>query len=144
MAYAHNLAKEIDVFQTWIKEIEDKPEINSAEEAYAALRAVLQSLRDRLPVGEAVHLSAQLPLIARGIYFEGWKPSKVPESYDLQQFFDKIRTHLNGKCARADPGLLAGHVFEVMANHISRGELKHVHDGLPKDLQKLLGGKIAA
>ena len=74
MTYPHNLSREINVFQEWIKDIQAKPEIGAPEEAYAVLRAVLQTIRDRLTVNEAAHLSAQLPTIARGIFFEGWRP----------------------------------------------------------------------
>jgi uncharacterized protein (DUF2267 family) len=47
-------------------------------DAYKVLRAVLQTLRDRLPLDEAVHFGAQLPMPLRGFYYEDWKPSQAP------------------------------------------------------------------
>jgi hypothetical protein len=44
---------------------------------YQALCAVLHVMRDRLPVEEAVHLGAQLPMLVRGFYDEGWKPAAL-------------------------------------------------------------------
>ncbi|WP_197496500.1 DUF2267 domain-containing protein [Mycobacterium sp. 1274761.0] len=44
--------------------------------SYAALRAVLHALRDRLPVNEAAQLGAQLPMLVRGIYYTGWNPAQ--------------------------------------------------------------------
>ena len=40
--------------------------------AYLALRTVLHTLRDRLTIEEAVQLGAQLPMLVRGFYYEGW------------------------------------------------------------------------
>jgi uncharacterized protein (DUF2267 family) len=47
-------------------------------QSYAALRAIMHALRDRLTVNEAVQLGAQLPILLRGVYYDGWAPSKAP------------------------------------------------------------------
>ncbi|MDQ1568071.1 MAG: hypothetical protein QOF96_2951, partial [Actinomycetota bacterium] len=76
-----------DVFATTIektnrilKEIEEAygwpPE--RRQQSYHALTAVMHALRDRLTVEEASDLAAQLPALVRGLYYEGWKPAKVP------------------------------------------------------------------
>ena len=44
--------------------------------AYLALRTVLHALRDRLTLEEAVQLGAQLPMLVRGFYYEGWTLKK--------------------------------------------------------------------
>ena len=58
--------------QVWLNDLmselgwEEKP-----QKACLALRTALHSLRDRLTNEEAVHLGAQLPILIRGIYYEG-------------------------------------------------------------------------
>jgi uncharacterized protein (DUF2267 family) len=84
----------------WLKEIMDDlgPD---RQRAYHAPRAVLHTLRDRLTVEEAAHLSAQLPLLVRGIYFEGWHPAHKPTTERSQEdFLEQVRTRLQGR--RAD------------------------------------------
>src|SRR5215211_7269949 len=43
--------------------------------AWHVLGAVLRTLRNRLPIGLAAHLGAQLPLLVRGLYYDQWRPS---------------------------------------------------------------------
>ena len=60
-------------------------------------RPVLHTLRDRLTVEEAAHLSAQLPLLIRVIYFEGWHPAHKPTKERFkEQFLDQIAARRPG------------------------------------------------
>ena len=63
----------------WLKAVAEQLQLDR-HDAYIALRAVLHALRDRLPPEVAVHLGAQLPMLVRGLYYEGWhmagKPTK--------------------------------------------------------------------
>ena len=54
----------------WLKAIEEELELDSRQQAYSALRAVLHALRDRVPPEVAIKLGAQLPILVRGIYYE--------------------------------------------------------------------------
>jgi uncharacterized protein (DUF2267 family) len=55
-------------------------------------RAVLHVLRDRLPVPEAAHFGAQLPMLVRGFYYDNWKPATAPKKIKTaQEFYDAVR-----------------------------------------------------
>ena len=59
--------------------------------AYRMLRAFLHLLRDRLTVEERAHLAAQLPHLWRGVFYEGWVPSRTPDSFrDRETFLQRF------------------------------------------------------
>jgi uncharacterized protein (DUF2267 family) len=62
----------------WVEQMAGELGIRDQAEALAALRAGLQALRDRLGVEEVAQLSAQLPLLVRGLLFENWDPTGKP------------------------------------------------------------------
>ena len=82
-AKTNRVLREIEEAYGWPKE--------RRNQSYAALRAVLHALRDRLPVDEASQLGAQLPMLVRGIYYSGWDPSKVPVKMSRDEFMQRIR-----------------------------------------------------
>ena len=62
----------------WLDEVMRQAGWSDRQKAYLALRVVLHALRDRLPVDEAAHLSAQLPMLGARHFFEGWHPAGTP------------------------------------------------------------------
>ncbi len=74
--------KTIQTTNSWLNEIGEDlgPD---RQRCYNALRAVLFALRDRLTVEEAADLSAQLPMLIRGIFYEGYRPSIMPQRDSL-------------------------------------------------------------
>jgi uncharacterized protein (DUF2267 family) len=54
--------------QAWLKDLRQDGSFASEEQAYTALRAVLQSLRNRLTVDRAAQLTARLPKPVRDFY----------------------------------------------------------------------------
>jgi len=59
----------------WLKTLAEQMHIEDRHDAYRALRSVLHVLRDRLTTEQAVHLGAQLRLLVRGIFYDGWRSS---------------------------------------------------------------------
>jgi uncharacterized protein (DUF2267 family) len=120
----------------WIDEVAGALGTDDRRVAYAALRAVLHALRDRLALGEAVDLSAQLPVLIRGVYFDGWRPSHKPEKWHLDDFLAVVQQHL-GPANDVPARSVATAVFGVIAQHVSKGEIDDVYNALPKDLREL-------
>ncbi|MCG5218129.1 DUF2267 domain-containing protein [Streptosporangium sp. KLBMP 9127] len=107
------------------------------KQSYTALRVVLHALRDRLTVEESAHLAAQLPLLIRGVYFDGWRPSVVPVKADREEFLDRVR----GEIAFDYQGgteTLVKTVLQALRRHITDGEWEDVKSSMPKDLASVL------
>ena len=78
--------KTLQTTNIWLDEIME--EIGQDRQAaWHVLGAVLRTLRDRLTVDESAHLSAQLPLLIRGLYYDQWQPSHVPTKCRTKEEF---------------------------------------------------------
>src|SRR5687767_3740750 len=80
----------------WVKDMSAAIGTHDRHRGHQALRAGLHALRDRLPPEEAVQLGAQLPLVVRGLYYEGWKPTQTPrKARDVDDFTWLVQQHLD-------------------------------------------------
>jgi len=136
MSVPATISHAMQQMQVWLKSLCDSGGYAGETEALAVLRAVLHQLRDRLTPAEAVDLGAQLPLIARGIYYEGWRPSKTPEMVRSQDEF------LEGVSAKLAPHPIAAQsatrdVFSLLAQAIDSGEIADVINQLPAGIKEL-------
>jgi len=106
--------------------------------AYGALREVLHGLRDRLPVEQAVALGAQLPMLIRGLYYEGWRPSGKPAKTTKAEFLASIQKHFGSSTlSKLEAEGLARVVLQVLAQHVTGGEVEDIKGVLPKELREL-------
>jgi uncharacterized protein (DUF2267 family) len=134
----------IDVFETtlhkanrWLKELMEELGWEDRHAAYLALRATLHALRDRLTVEEVAHLGAQLPMLIRGVYYEGWDPTgkPVPERR-VEAFLLRIAQQFADD-PLADPEPIARGVFRMLARRVSDGEIEDIKHVLPASIREL-------
>jgi uncharacterized protein (DUF2267 family) len=134
----------LEVFDTtlhktnsWLKELMGVLGWEDRHRAYLALRATLHALRDRLTVEEVAQLGAQLPMLVRGFYYEGWDPTGKPlRIRDKEQFLARIRQQFRGDDS-VDPELVARDVFTVLANRITQGEIEDIKHVMPVEIREL-------
>jgi uncharacterized protein (DUF2267 family) len=121
----------------WLKELMTVLGWEQKQKAYDALRAVLHALRDRLTVDETAQLGAQLPMLIRGIYYEGWDPSRKPERVrHKEEFLARIQQGFRAGDL-IDPEEVARAVFTVLENRVSAGEIQDVESVLPAEMREL-------
>ena len=134
----------LEVFDTtlhktnsWLKDLSQALGQSDRHWAYLILRATLHALRDRLTVEEVAQLGAQLPMLIRGFYYEGWDPTGKPlKARHKEQFLARIEQELRGD-ERVEPERLARAVFAVLAQRVSQGEIDDVRHVLPAEIREL-------
>ena len=125
----------------WLKELMGMLDCEERHEAYLALRATLHALRDRLTIEETAQFAAQLPMLIRGFYYEGWDPTGKPlKERHRDEFLKRIKEELRAYEIDAEETVRA--VFLVLANRISKGEIEDVEHVLPKEIRDLWPSKV--
>jgi len=121
----------------WIESVAHNMGSTDMERSYHVLRSVLHAVRDRLPGDEAVHLGAQMPMLVRGFYYEGWRPSATPERYrHKQDFLDHI-AHDVPSLDPAQRERAATAVFTVLDQELRGGETSQVRNAMPEEVRDL-------
>ena len=122
----------------WLKDLMERLGTDNRRYAYRVLRAYLHVLRDRLTVDEAAQLAAQLPHLLRGVFYEGWDPSRTPETYrDRETFLARLaeRAQLSGPEEAATAARAA---TDVLRRRIAEGEMEDVLQILPAPIRTML------
>lgn len=126
----------LQITNTWLDDI---MEIVGPDRqiAWHILGAVLRTLRDRLTLGLAAHLGAQLPLLVRGLYYDQWQPSKQPSDLrSAEEFLDHVAEGLTG-IRPVDVKEATRAVFKVLENHIEPNQVANVREALPANIRSL-------
>jgi uncharacterized protein (DUF2267 family) len=122
---------------SWVTELAEDLGWDDRRRAYKAMGAVLHALRDRLSVAATADLGAQLPLLVRGLYYEGWNPHGKPvKERKKEAFLAHIATAM-----RDDPGIfpegVAWAVFKLLERRVSAGEIADIQHVLPAEIRAL-------
>lgn len=121
----------------WINELAARLGWKSKRSALRLLRATLQHLRDHLMADEVAQLSAQLPLLIRGIFFEGWVPKRTPvRERRAESFVGAIATQM-GETPEYRGEIDIRSVFDLLNSRLSAGEVEDIRACLPKDIRAM-------
>ena len=126
----------------WLRDILSQLKWQSKESAYQALRGTLHALRDRLPAEKAVDLAAQLPLVVKGMYYDGWTLRDKSEKFKKEEFARRVHAQFEFDDS-VNPAEVIRAVLRVMHKHMSEGELRDVKLNMPKDIQEWFPEEIA-
>lgn len=141
MAKAAILDSSIQKTHEWLNQVGDELGFDNEHAAYAALRATLHTIRDRLPVELVAHFGAELPLMVRGIYYDGWHPSaaRLKESHS-RPFCESMRHELQGHNELQHVEDVARSVLRVLDQRLDPGQIGKVVDAMPEEARRLWRG----
>ncbi len=134
----------LDVFDTtvqesnlWLKDLMGYMGTEDRRQAYRVLKATLHAVRDRIGPRNAVHLGAQLPMLLRGLYYEGWKMDATPtKERHMQAFLEHVERDARD-ALNMDTEAAVRAVFEVMWDKIDPGEVAKIIELFPMELRDL-------
>jgi uncharacterized protein (DUF2267 family) len=137
-----SLDRSIERTNQWLGDVATSFETEDRKLAYRVTRSWLHTLRDRLPVTVAAHLAAQLPELLRGVFYEGWNPSKVPAKYGRDEYIARFAR--NAQIHNTEVRKTGQLVTSAMRRHLSDGVVNEAFGVLPADIRELLEPAAAA
>jgi len=138
MAHIEEFNKIVKNAESWINDVAEEMKTDNRTAALHATRATLRALRDRLPVTQAAHIGAQLPLLIAGYFYEGWKPASTPtKERSPEEFMAKVQANIDnlGHPLKAED--VVSPVFRVLAGKVSEGEARDIQKALPEKVREL-------
>ena len=119
--------------EQFIAEVRNLAELDTNEDAKKAIRATLETLKERLAGNEPSNLAAQLPPeIAVFVEGEGGR-----EAFSVQEFYERVAEKEGANSEEAVKHARA--VATVLQTAVTGGELEDVRSQLGNDYEELFG-----
>ncbi|MGN6795664.1 MAG: DUF2267 domain-containing protein [Streptosporangiaceae bacterium] len=137
-----SLDRSIDKTNAWLADVAANFGTEDRRLAYRVTRSWLHTLRDRLPVPIAAHIAAQLPELLRGVFYEGWNPSKVPIKYGKDEYIARFAK--DAQIHHTEVPRAGRLVTSAFGKHLSAGAMNEAFGALPADIRRLVAGPDGA
>ncbi len=125
----------LETTRQWLQDLQEQMGLDDEQRAFVIMRAVLQTLRDRLTIEGAAHFAAQLPMLLQGVYYHGWTPRGKPVKIrDREEFLDRVAENL---MRQHNPEEACRAVFSVVARRMAPGQIENVRSILPEPIRDL-------
>ncbi|MFZ3179235.1 MAG: DUF2267 domain-containing protein [Methylocystis silviterrae] len=127
----------VQLSNQWLNELMPAVDWEDKHRAYRLLRATLHALRDRLTAHEAAQFGAQLPMLIRGFYYDGWHMTdRAPAERTKSAFLGHVEAAFK-QDPNADTEALVREVFKLLTHKLSPGQISDVKHVLPPEVRAL-------
>jgi uncharacterized protein (DUF2267 family) len=140
----HDFDAALQKANEWVHEMATELGTADAHRGHTALRVGLHALRDRLGVAEVVQLGAQLPLVIRGLYYEGWNPSGKPVRVRRAEEFLELIDERAPLGLGFESQAVASALFRLLTHRLSPGEAEGLRHVLPRSISQLWANAAGA
>lgn len=131
-----NVDHSIDKTNSWLAEIAGEFDTEDRRLAYRVLRPWLHALRDRLPVPIATNFAAQLPELLRGVFYDGWSPTRVPVKFGPAEYTRRFARDAGIHDTEVPRAVSL--VTRTVRRHVSGGALDGALEALPPSLRQIV------
>jgi uncharacterized protein (DUF2267 family) len=118
--------------EQWVVELQTRAMLGSVNQSFPMLRAVLQEVRDRVSVDDALRLADALPALVRGVMLEKWHP-REPVPGAPRAFLEAVKERVAGH--HSPPDSIVDDVLAVMAHRVFPQYLSVLTARLPAELR---------
>ena len=106
--------------------------------AYRSLRTYLHVVRDRVPPEQAVDFASQLPMLFRGVFYEGWSPARTPQTYRDGETFLALLADGAQLAGPTEAAFVAEATTRMFRRHMSVRQVDELLGALPGAVRRLL------
>jgi uncharacterized protein (DUF2267 family) len=131
------IERNVHLIHSWIDDIDYQLNWGDHHKSFRLLRAWLHALRDSIPLSEVAHVSAQLPLIVRGLFFEQWRAVADHHRMDGEEFLRRLDGDVYPDQIE-DTARAAASVFLVFKSRVGEHETDKLLHVLPRSVRELL------
>jgi uncharacterized protein (DUF2267 family) len=123
-------------FQQWLADLKVRALLQTHNQSYAMLRAVLHEVRSHLDANGCAMFANALPPLVRGVFYEGWNPSQeiarsTSDAEVVRRVTERLAPH------HVPPETIIVDVFSVMARLCEPAEEKALKAALPDVMRRI-------
>jgi uncharacterized protein (DUF2267 family) len=123
-------------FMDLLGALKERAWLQTHNQCYAMLRAVLHEFRQYLTVRQAIAVADALPAVTRAIFVEDWAPCDEPPAPPApEEFTAAVVRRLSPH--HVPPDSIVADVFAVLAPRCNAARLGPAVDALPSELRNL-------
>ena len=128
----------MSVASIWLHDLRMELGTSDEKRAYEAFLFVCHALRDRVTQEHVANLGNQLPLFARGLFYDDWHPAQKPlKTKNQRAFLTEVYKMYGGRLPYSDIEKTVRSMFKFLAGYLPMQEARSLRSHLPAPIQGL-------